>query len=1476
MNCEITRPLSVARGNGAGSPLPRELREFRNYHAGETILVCGCGASLSRIVSPERFITIGVNDVGRLFQPDYLVVLNPRQQFAGDRFRFVEGSGASAIFTQLDLGIPHPRIVRIRLGRFGGTDLSDPNVLHYTRNSPYLALCLALHMGAVRIGLIGVDFTEHHFFAATGRHPLATEFGQIDAQYKAIYDYSTSRGVELVNLSAESRLRVIPKMTPEDFAAGMAARGETEPGRRVFFVNYKFLSCGDVFADGLSSAARSLRVPQASAYWDDADLPDKIRRFSPDLLLVVHGRNFCRRWRDAFNGVRSAVWLLDEPYEVDDTCGFSSSFDYVFVNDPATLSRHRNAYYLPTCYDPARHYYRPGGVRKHSVGFVGGQNTRREEILEALGRRGLLSYVVGGPWRTNHLQALTLSSNVPAGRTADLYRDTRIVLNIFRQVHHFNRQSIPATSLNPRVYEAAACGALVVTEDRAERVQLCPDLPAFNSLEELASILTELLRDSARYDRIRRSCARRLARHTYAERLQTALDVIFRQQERSPGPRTRPPVPAHFAQDARVSVSAGSNDPTYCILIAAHNALPMTRLSTLNTLRRSAGESARLVVVDNASKDGTQEWLRVLSRRNDIDLIPADTNLGHGPALELGRSRTRSPIIVTLDSDAFPMCDDWLRQLRSKLTATVKVAGIPHHRDYIHPSCLMVERQTLDDFGLSFLDEKDRPSRFDVGERISVEIKRRGFQIHGLERVAAQRRGSISEPVYLGSEYAGIVYHQWYTTRAAMAGSQVDDVPPDAIERSLRELFERDEREPRELSVVVGLRAGSDEADRLRNARACLWALNLQDLERWRYRIVAVEQDCEPRLESVLAPLVDRYAFAFNPGPYNRGWAFNVGAVLSPATVALCLIDGDLLPPPQFLRSALERFRSGRRALRPYTEIVYLDGASTERAIRDRMEAPMEDFVAHRYQGQVFSDSSGGCIWVEPRRYRQLGGHDERFRGWGWEDREFWGRLARHTSIESLPVRLAHLHHPRPEMDDSNARANSRLRDQLDAGRTLRWTGPLGSLERYSGEAPQGTGQRSKQRPRDWENWHRWGIERIEKIVSDEARRTVRNSARWRIAQIATSMGRNLLDVGCGPGALWLYLASRRECFSWFGIDTTLEMLAVARRRFPDAPLCRADSAALPIRSSVFDVVLLRHVLEHQPQWLMEKTVSEAIRVARRAVILDFYVAPASEGSRFTRRVGESFFETRWAVADIMAPISQAGWHASARLNIPGESGECDQAWIVMPQEQATSLDRPRGASSRESRPKISIVMSTYRRCHTILRTLETIRAQTYTNWELIVVDNAGDGGYSFADPRIRVYGHSERASASYGRNRGLQHVTGDFVCFFDDDDDMFPTYLERFEAAFRANPRAKMARCGMLVPTGRTDFSHATPECCLRREYATPTWHDRDWLQDQCYFGGIVAANQWSEDRGDIFVIHEPLCRANGDPLGGLRSGRL
>ena len=283
-----------------------QVADYQGLHAGETIIVCGCGASLNLLEHPERDITIGVNDIERRFTPDYLVVVNPRSQFSNDRFACVERSTARVLFSQVpNLGVQHPNVVTFRLGQYGGTDFSDRNSLPYTQNSPYVALCLAAHMGASRIGLIGVDFTDNHFFGPTGTHPLISQLSVIDDQYRCLGEALHRRGIEVLNLSPISRLTAFPKVSLSEFevlngtdAAEPVGRAETEShfaSKKMFFVNYRFLSCGEVFTDGLRHAATKAGMPFQEAYWDDEQLPAKVQAFRPDWLFVVHGRRFVQR-----------------------------------------------------------------------------------------------------------------------------------------------------------------------------------------------------------------------------------------------------------------------------------------------------------------------------------------------------------------------------------------------------------------------------------------------------------------------------------------------------------------------------------------------------------------------------------------------------------------------------------------------------------------------------------------------------------------------------------------------------------------------------------------------------------------------------------------------------------------------------------------------------------------------------------------------------------------------------------------------------------------------------------------------------------------------------------------------------------------------------------------------------------------------------------------------------------------------------
>lgn len=294
---------------------------------------------------------------------------------------------------------------------------------------------------------------------------------------------------------------------------------------RLFVATYQFRSCGDVFTQGLAHAADALGLSYAHGDWTDPSVSAHVAAFRPDLLFVIHGRQFTRHRHTLLDGraYRTAVWLLDEPYEVDETASWSGRYDHVFVNDPATLHRHERSSYLPVCYNPVLHFAPPGAERPDAVGFIGGGNAIRNQYLGALADVGLLTYAVGGPWSHSGVRAVCRSLNIPAAETPRRYQRTRIVLNIWREEHHYNREHLPATSLNPRVYEALACGSLVVSQWRPEIETLVPELPVFHTPTECLDVVMGLLADPERAERIRAACWARVQPHTYAARLARVL-----------------------------------------------------------------------------------------------------------------------------------------------------------------------------------------------------------------------------------------------------------------------------------------------------------------------------------------------------------------------------------------------------------------------------------------------------------------------------------------------------------------------------------------------------------------------------------------------------------------------------------------------------------------------------------------------------------------------------------------------------------------------------------------------------------------------------------------------------------------------------------------------------------------------------------------------------------------------------------------
>jgi glycosyltransferase involved in cell wall biosynthesis len=111
----------------------------------------------------------------------------------------------------------------------------------------------------------------------------------------------------------------------------------------------------------------------------------------------------------------------------------------------------------------------------------------------------------------------------------------------------------------------------------------------------------------------------------------------------------------------------------------------------------------------------------------------------------------------------------------------------------------------------------------------------------------------------------------------------------------------------------------------------------------------------------------------------------------------------------------------------------------------------------------------------------------------------------------------------------------------------------------------------------------------------------------------------------------------------------------------------------------------------------------------------------------------------------------------------------------------------------------VSVIVPTYNRAYCVCRAIESVRAQSHANWELLLVDDGSTDHtaqliatqYS-NDPRIR-YIHQANAGVSAARNTGIDAAHGSHIALLDSDDAWKPWKLEVQLACFRAFPEIGM-----------------------------------------------------------------------------------
>ena len=152
-------------------------------------------------------------------------------------------------------------------------------------------------------------------------------------------------------------------------------------------------------------------------------------------------------------------------------------------------------------------------------------------------------------------------------------------------------------------------------------------------------------------------------------------------------------------------------------------------------------------------------------------------------------------------------------------------------------------------------------------------------------------------------------------------------------------------------------------------------------------------------------------------------------------------------------------------------------------------------------------------------------------------------------------------------------------------------------------------------------------------------------------------------------------------------------------------------------------------------------------------------------------------------------------------------------------------------------KPLISIIMPTYNRKNIIQKAITSVLNQTYTNFELIIIDDGSDDGTydllkSLKDERIRILRHEKNKGPSYTRNIGLKNAKGDIIMYLDSDNEWDSKYIETMIGAFIELPNADALYSGQYI------YKHfdSKPYAVRFGTYNKPLLHNHNYIDMNCF----------------------------------------
>lgn len=269
----------------------------------------------------------------------------------------------------------------------------------------------------------------------------------------------------------------------------------------------------------------------------------------PDLVIFISGNVITIEdlIRLRKNGIPTAVWYTDNPYNTDFIAKTAPYFDFVFTTEIACLSFFsligcRQVHLLPLAANTNVFYPNSPRSRKTiDICFIGTAWSSRIELIDSIA--SFLStknvFIAGPGWNQlkNYGKLSTKIQNeaLTMEMTRDYISKSKIVINSHRKHDEkkeiFNSREIYAHSVNPKVFEISACGAFQLTDVRADLgrfYKLGSEVETYSSARELIQKVNHFLLHEAKRSAIAsKGLMRTLNDHTYSQRINYILSKIF-------------------------------------------------------------------------------------------------------------------------------------------------------------------------------------------------------------------------------------------------------------------------------------------------------------------------------------------------------------------------------------------------------------------------------------------------------------------------------------------------------------------------------------------------------------------------------------------------------------------------------------------------------------------------------------------------------------------------------------------------------------------------------------------------------------------------------------------------------------------------------------------------------------------------------------------------------------------------------------